>query len=72
MKSAPAIRGVFENERSGGSERLTVSYVNWGDPYDEGARFDLHSDLADVTVDLTRREVVRLHDFLGQLLTKMP
>ena len=70
MRAAKATAEVFTNERDS-SERLSVSYTNWGEPYDEGARFDLHSDREGVVVDLGRHEVERLHAFLGRLLAEM-
>lgn len=59
---------TFENERESG-ERLSVRYTNWGDPYAEGARFELTRDYNSVAcVDLTNSELRSLHALLGRLL----
>ncbi len=60
---------VFTNSRDG--ERLIVGYTNWGDPYEEGARFSLHANGQCSTVELERRELERLHEHLGDLLKTM-
>jgi hypothetical protein len=70
MRAAKATAEVFTNARND-SERLSVTYTNWGEPYAEGARFNLHADREDVVVDLERYEVERLHAFLGRLLAAM-
>jgi hypothetical protein len=67
MRTAKMISEIFTNERDS-SERLTVTYTNWGEPYAEGVRLHLHSDRNDAAVDLEREEVERLHAYLGRLL----
>jgi hypothetical protein len=45
---------------------LRVNYNNWGDPYDEGARFAIEfGDHDTVYVDLTNDELRGLHKLLG-------
>lgn len=48
---------------------LRVNYNNWGDPYDEGARFAVEfGDHNTVYVDLTNDELRGLHKLLGTRL----
>lgn len=62
---------TFVNERSSDErESLTVCYNNWGEPYEEGVRFDMQCGSERVTVDLTEDETKRLHALLGRILDK--
>jgi hypothetical protein len=46
---------------------LSVRYNNWGDPYDEGARFEVAGGGYEVTVDLVERDLRDLHTLMTKL-----